>query len=181
MRNRSTRSSPPPTPTSASWPRCSDSVRAPWSVIIPKAGSRRVAGCARAMTADPPWDDYYGPGSPLARLVEANGQVAAPRRRSRHRHPDPLRREPGADVGQAAGPSPPPGATPRGPEVFVVDTLDDSNGIVDHPGEDYFITILTAYLQTGRARTSTVGQAHSELIVATEFVRFAIDWMLEHF
>ena len=33
-------------------------------------------------------------------------------------------------------------AAPRGPEIRVVECLDDSNGIVDWPGEDYFSVIL---------------------------------------
>ena len=94
-----------------------------------------------------PWDDYYGPGSPLERLVEAGGKVlrlgadpntvtlhplrGIPRRTCRdkrrvRRH----RRVRGAD----------------GPEMRVVECLDDSNGIVDWPGEDYFSVILADYL-----------------------------------
>ena len=45
----------------------------------------RGAG-ADALVRDVPWDDYYGPGSPLARLVERGGTVAPPRRRHQHRH-----------------------------------------------------------------------------------------------
>src|SRR3954468_2885920 len=33
---------------------------------------------AGALVADVPWDDYYGPGSPLARLVEHGGKVLRP-------------------------------------------------------------------------------------------------------
>ena len=38
----------------------------------------------------------------------------------------------------------------NGPEVRVVNCLDDSDGIVDVPGEDYFAVILREYLATGR-------------------------------
>ena len=131
--------------------------------------------------ADPPWDDYYGPGSALERLVEAGGRVlrlgADPdtvtlthyaealvdvpdkRRVRRHR--------------LVAGPD--------GPVVRVVDTLDDEHGIVDHPGEDHFITIHDDYLATGRARTGTVGQARAELLDAADYTEFAVDWMMSHF
>ena len=42
---------------------------------------------------------------------------------------------------------------PAGPTTRVVETFDDSAGIVDHPGEDYFAVITRAYLAEGRART----------------------------
>ena len=52
-----------------------------------------------------------------------------------------------------------------------------SYGIVDHPGEDYFATILQAYLATGRARTGRVGGATSELLDAADLVAFGQAWM----
>jgi aminoglycoside 3-N-acetyltransferase len=69
---------------------------------------------------------------------------------------------------------------PYGPEVRAVESLDDSDGIVDHPGDDYFATILRAYLATGRAATGTVGQASSELLDGPDLVTFAVAWMAEH-
>lgn len=127
-----------------------------------------------------PWDDYYGPGSPLERLARGGGRVLrlgadldtltlihyaeylAPvptkRRVRRHR--------------VVAGPG--------GPELRTVDSLDDDDGIVDHPGEDYFAVILRRYLATGRAATGFVGHATSELIDAADVVEFAVGWMAEH-
>ena len=132
---------------------------------------------AAELVADPPWDDYYGPGSLLERFVAHGGRVLrlgadldtvtllhyaeylAPvpdKRRVRRHHLVP-------------GPS--------GPEVRAVESLDDSDGIVDHPGEDYFATILRAYLATGRAATGTVGTARSELLDGPDLVAFAVAWM----
>ena len=68
-----------------------------------------------------------------------------------------------------------------GPEIRVVDCLDDSDGIVDYPGEDYFAVILREYLATGRASIGFVGRATSELIEAADVVEFAVAWMNEHF
>jgi aminoglycoside N3'-acetyltransferase len=135
---------------------------------------------AEGLVADVPWDDYYGPGSPLERLVEARGKVlrlgadpdtvtlihyaeqlvdiAGKRRVRRHRV---VR---GAD----------------GPQLRVIETFDDSDGIVDHPGEDYFITILREYLATGRAAIGVVGDAPSQLLDAGDLVTFSIAWMAEH-
>ena len=136
---------------------------------------------AAALTADPPWDDYFGPGSALERLLERDGKVlrlgadtdtmtllhhaeyltSLPHKRRARRH----------RLVQ----------TVAGPAVRVVDCLDDNHGIVDYPGdEDYFSAILRAYLKTGRARTGTVGGAASELIQARDMVPFAVRWMNTH-
>jgi aminoglycoside N3'-acetyltransferase len=134
-------------------------------------------GLAEALLADAPWDAYYGPGSPLAHLVELGGAVLrlgadpdtvtllhlaeylapveAKRRVRRHR--------------RVLGPT--------GPEIRTVECLDDSDGIVDWPGDDYFKTILEAYLATGRAREGPVGSARSELLDARDLTAFAVDWM----
>lgn len=135
---------------------------------------------AAALVADPPWHDYYGPGSALERLVKAQGkvlrlgadidtvtllhyaeflaQVPNKRRVVRHRK---VRR------GEAT-------------EIVPVETLDDSNGIVDFDGPDYFGLILQEYLQLGRARQGVVGSARSELLDAAALVPFASTWMTRH-
>jgi aminoglycoside N3'-acetyltransferase len=129
---------------------------------------------------DVPWDDYYGPGSPLERFVRADGRVLRlgadldtvtllhyaeylaplPSKRRVRRHRLVLGR--------------------NGPEVRVVNCLDDSDGIVDVPGEDYFAVILREYLATGRASAGIVGRATSELLEAADVVEFAVSWMAEH-
>jgi aminoglycoside N3'-acetyltransferase len=130
---------------------------------------------------DVPWDDYYGPDSPLERFVRAGGRVVrlgadpdtvtllhyaeylapVPSKRRVRRH----RIVNGDD----------------GPDLRVVECLDDDDGIVDYPGEDYFAVILREYLATGRAATGVVGAATSELIEAADIVEFAVRWMGEHF
>jgi len=134
-------------------------------------------GAARAFLKDAPWDDYYGPGSPLERLCRAGGKVLrlgadpdtvtmlhyaeylvdlpAKRRERRHR--------------RVMGPD--------GPVIRTVECLDDSNGLVDLPGEDYFARILKAYLAAGRGRRGRAGGAASELIEAADLVDFAVAWM----
>ena len=67
-----------------------------------------------------------------------------------------------------------------GPEIRHVDCLDDNEGIVDWPGEDYFAVILREYLSLGSASRGRVGRAQSELIVAQELVDFGVRWMAEH-
>jgi aminoglycoside N3'-acetyltransferase len=136
---------------------------------------------AAALVTDVPWDDYYGPGSPLARLVEADGKVLrlgadigtvtaihyaeyladvpAKRRVRRHRL---VRRS-------------------TGPVIVVVECLDDSDGIVTYPGPDYFGVILEDYLAAGHAGRGRVGNAASELLDAGDLVAFATRWMTERF
>lgn len=136
---------------------------------------------AQQLLADLPWNDYYGPGSVLERLVTLGGKVlrlgADPdtvtlmhyaeylvplesKRRVRRHH-------------RVLGPD--------GPTVRAVDSLDDSVGIVDYPGEDYFAVILGAYLSTGRGSIGKVGSATSELLDAADLVAFSVEWMAEHF
>ena len=135
---------------------------------------------AAQLVADVPWDDYYGPGSPLEGLVNANGQVLrigadtntvtllhyaeyladVPSKRRVRRH----RRV----------------ATPSGPEIRIVHCLDDSHGIVDWPGEDYFSVILRDYLGAHDVSRGFVGRAMSELISAPGLVTFATRWMTTH-
>jgi aminoglycoside N3'-acetyltransferase len=133
------------------------------------------------LVKDPPWDDYYGPGSALERLVDAGGKVlrlgadpdtvtlthyseylvpiAGKRRVRRHRLV----------------------VSEMGPSVRVVDSLDDSEGIIDYPGEDYFAVILKTYVALGSAAIGVVGNARGEFIDAVDFARFATDWMSAHF
>lgn len=135
---------------------------------------------AAAFVADVPWDDYYGPGSPLERLVEADGKVLrlgadtntvtlihyaehladlpAKRRVRRHRRV----------------------AAPGGPIVRTIECLDDSDGIVEWTGEDYFSLILRDYLDSRPVARGFVGGARSELVPARDLVSFAAAWMSRH-
>jgi aminoglycoside N3'-acetyltransferase len=65
--------------------------------------------------------------------------------------------------------------------VRPVECLDDSDGIVDYPGEDYFGVILREYLATGAGSRGSVGRAPSELLDTRDLVEFAVAWMATHF
>ena len=141
------------------------------------AASGRLAD---RLMEDAPWNDYYGPGSPLERLVDARGRVLrlgadidtvtllhyaeylAPvpskRRVRRHRMVD----------------------TDIGPQLRTVECLDDSDGIVEYDGDDYFAIIMRQYIASGRAATGVVGNATSELIDAADLVEFAVAWMADN-
>ena len=68
-------------------------------------------------------------------------------------------------------------ATEQGPSHVWVECLDDSDGIVEWRGEDYFALILKAHLKLGRHRSGSVGEAQSELIDASDIVLFGAHWM----
>lgn len=131
--------------------------------------------------SDVPWDDYYGPGSPLQRLVDAGGRV--------------LRL--GADIetvtllhyAEYLADLPSKRrvtrerliTTTHGSERRGIHCLDDQFGIVDWAGEDYFGLILLAYLSSHQARHGLIGRAPSELIDARDLTMFAVEWMETHF
>jgi len=136
---------------------------------------------AATLLSDVPWDDYYGPGSPLERFVEAGGRVLrlgadldtmTVLHYAEYLTPVPSKRRVRRHRMVTGG---------RGTELRVVECLNDETGIVEYPGEDYFAQILRAYLATGRARSGRVGKATSELIDGADIVRFGSDWMAEHF
>lgn len=132
---------------------------------------------AAELLQDQPWNDYYGPGSPLERLSDWGGKVlrlgADPDTVSLLHYAEYV-----ADLADkrrtrwtylVAG--------PEGPEQIWVACLDDLNGIADFAGEDYFAAILAAYLADGRGRTGPVGAAQAELLDAAGLVAFGARWM----
>lgn len=136
---------------------------------------------AAEFVSDVAWDDYYGPGSPLERLVQSHGKIVrlgadidtltllhyaeyfvpldTKRRARRYRRVQ----------------------TPSGPEIRIVSCLDDDAGIIDWTGDDYFGLILSAYLATGRATQGWVGGARSEVLDAADVCAFGIGWMTRAF
>lgn len=155
----------------------------PGTLVTDNPSGRFGASGYRALEllAEAPWDDYYGPGSPLDRFCHVGGRILRmganldtttvlhfaeyranlPHKRRVRRH----YRCQGA----------------HGPETRVVECLDDEHGIVDWPGEDYFAVILRDYLATGRAKRGLIGRASSELIEAGDLVDFGTDWMNARF
>ena len=137
---------------------------------------------ARMLLGEPlPWNDYYGPGSPLDRLVRARAKI--------------LRL--GADpdtvtllhLAEYLAEVPVKRRVVRHHKVVLPDCstairtvtcLDDTNGIVDWDGEDYFAVLLGDYLTRGRVAVGQVGGARSELIDAADLLNHGVSWMSEH-
>lgn len=139
----------------------------------------RGAHAARLM-ADPPWHDYYGPGSALQRLCAMGGRVlrlgADPETVTVLHYAEYL-----VDLPDKRRVCRTRKVLRDGVACIVdVQCLDDSDGIVDWP-VDYFGEIVRAYLKTGRASVGRVGGAHSELLDARDIVAFGVDWMARHF
>jgi aminoglycoside N3'-acetyltransferase len=133
---------------------------------------------AEALMADQPWHDYYGPGSPLEKLCQRGGRIlrlGADPDTVTALHlaeyladiPDKKRVRWDYVIAGADG----------APTHVWIDCLDDSEGIVDRQGEDYFTLILKAYLPLGRHREGPVGAARSELLDAADYVEFGARWM----
>lgn len=137
-------------------------------------------GRAREFLENVPWDDYYGPGSPLERLVEANGQVlrlgADPNTVTLTHYAEYLASLPHKRRVRRTRRV----RTATGTEIRTIECLDDSNGIVEYGGEDYFGLILHAYAQRGGVRRGPVADAVGEIIDARPFVEFAAHWMEAH-
>jgi len=127
---------------------------------------------------DLPWDDYYGPRSPLARLVAAGGKVlrlgADLNTLTLLHHAEYL-----ADVANKRRVVRHHKVL-RGGEGVVrsLSALDDSLGIAAYDG-DYFADLLSEYLASGRASRGRVGSAAAELLDGPDVVRFATLWMSE--
>ncbi|MED5369689.1 MAG: AAC(3) family N-acetyltransferase [Myxococcota bacterium] len=136
---------------------------------------------AEALVEEPPLDDYYGPGSPLERLVAVGGKVlrmgadedtttlfhhaeylaeVSDKRRTEHR----------VRVTSPAG----------GCREICVRCLDDEVGIRPWEGPDYFSLILRELLAAGLASQGRVGNAPSHCIPAAQGVAFAKAWMERH-
>lgn len=121
-----------------------------------------------------PLHDYYGPGSVLERLVNSNGSILRlganvdtvtlthyaeylanipNKRRVKRRY---IR----ADIGEQW-----------------IESLDDSDGIAEWTGGDYFPQILIDFVAEGNAKVGAVGNCLAELLDARLFVDFAVKWL----
>ncbi len=155
-----------------------------------------VGADAAALVADQPWDGMYGPGSPLDKLVQADGQVlllgaplesvtllhfaeavaAVPgKRQVSYRMPlregDPLS---GAVVWR------------QFTDLETGSDFDPTAEVLPYrqvvgEDEDAFATIVAAALRDGIGRSGAIGQATSYLLPARSLLAYATGWIEERF
>lgn len=147
------------------------------AVASANPGARIVAVGARAawLTADHPLDYGYGPGSPFAKLAGAGGKVlmlGAPLdTMTLIHHAEHL-----ADIPKRMLRKEVPFAADGGTLWRVIeefDTADPPEGFAD----DYFGTLIEAFLATGRGSRGKVGEAESVLVDAASMLAFAVEWI----
>ena len=146
----------------------------------PGASCAALGGRADWFTAEHALDYGYGPRSPFGKLVAANGKtmlVGAPLdTMTLLHHAEHLADIPHKRIRRYEAPILVDGKTVWRPfEEF--DTSNSPDGLP----EDYFATIVTAFLATGQGRRGTIGSAPSVLVNAPTIVAFAVDWLKRRF
>jgi aminoglycoside 3-N-acetyltransferase len=143
----------------------------------PGASVTALGAQAEWLTADHPLDYGYGPGSPLARLVEAGGKVlmlGAPLdTMTLLHHAEHLANLPEKRVIRVEVPF----ATSGGTVWRMIEEFDTSHPCVSGLPEDFIDRIVTAYLATGAGRQGRIGQASSVLVEAADILPFAVAWL----
>ena len=149
--------------------------------LNPGASMVAIGAHAEWLCNDHPMNYGYGPGSPLAKLVEIDGKVLLlgsdfdnvtilhyaehcaklPNKRIIQRTDQVLSGNTVVDV--------------------VVEEFDTGDSIVSAMPNDYFAQITQQFVNSGYAQTGLVGQANSVLLPAKDFVAFAIDKMEREF
>jgi aminoglycoside 3-N-acetyltransferase len=151
---------------------------------------RRMAAIGSAagwLTDDQPWDHGFGPGSPLAKLVEADGEVlllGAPLDRlTILHHAESLVDSPQKRLASHVIP------VRKGGQVIWRDVSDHdtSTAIGAFPYEravgdqDPFAVIGQLALDAGCGVSGLVGNAESHLFPAGPLVRFGVEWLSKEF
>jgi aminoglycoside 3-N-acetyltransferase len=146
----------------------------------PGASVAALGALAGWFTTDHPLDYGYGPGSPLAKLVEAGGKVAmigAPLdtmtllHHAEHLVDLPGKRVIHYEVPLATGPR---------VEWRTVEEFDTADPVVDGFADDYFARIVEDFLASGQGVRGHVGAADSVLVDAQAVCAFAVGWMEQH-
>lgn len=142
----------------------------------PGASCTALGGRAEWFVADHPLDYGYGPDSPFGKLVATGGKtllIGAPRdTMTLLHHAEQMADIPNRRPIHFEAPILVDGRTVwRWFEEF--DTATPPAGLP----EDYFGTIVSDFLDSGRGRTGSIGLAPSVLVRADEIVPFAIDWI----
>jgi aminoglycoside 3-N-acetyltransferase len=152
----------------------------------PEANVVAVGPRAAWLVSPHPYDDAFGAGTPLARLVEADGQVlmlGAPLETLTLFHPA----EALADVPSKRRVSYRMPVAENGSRVWrEFHDIDTSRGAFAYErvvptGVDAFAVIATEALEVGCGRSGKIGMSTSHLFDARPLVEFAVRWLERHF
>ncbi|WP_308820132.1 aminoglycoside 3-N-acetyltransferase [Pseudonocardia alni] len=139
-----------------------------------------LGGRSEWFTEGHPLDYGYGPGSPLAKLVEAGGKVAmigAPwDTMTLLHHAEHLADLPDKRVVRYEAPL----ATPSGTVWRTIEEFDTSRPVIDGFDDDYFATIVTSFVDSGRGVRGRVGAADTLVVGAAEMCAYAVQWMQDN-
>lgn len=147
----------------------------------PGASVAALGARADWFTAAHPLDYGYGEDSPWARLAQVHGKVlmlGAPLdTMTLLHHAEHLAAIPGKRVIRYRAP-----ILVDGRSVWrEFEEFDTSDPVVDGLPDDYFATIVEAFLAGGSGRRGRVGEARSVLVPAREMLAFAVDWLERRF
>lgn len=149
----------------------------------PDVSFAALGAAAGELTADHPWDDPHGPGSPLAHLVAHGGRVlmlGAPLdTMTLLHHAEALADAPGKRFVEYEQP-----ILMNGQRIWRrFRDIDSENGAFDYPavvvpeGQDPFEVIVQDMLAAGIGRKGKVGAAESHLFDAASVLDFATNWI----
>lgn len=137
-----------------------------------------IGAKAEWIIADHPIDYGYGPGSPLAKLVEANGKVlmlGAPLdTMTLLHHAEHLANVPAKRIKRAEVPY----LSASGIEWRMIEEFDTGDYLCPALDDrDYFTEIVESYLGMGKGARGPIGNAPSVLMDAGEIVSHAVEWL----
>jgi aminoglycoside 3-N-acetyltransferase len=143
----------------------------------PGASMAALGHRASWLTNNHPQDYGYGPGSPLAKLVECGGRVlmvGAPwDTMTLLHHAEHLARIPGKRVLRYEVPF----ATPTGTLWRWIEEYDTSEPVVDGLPANVFEQIVTAYVDGGGGTVGQVGAARTLLVDAVPMLAYGVRWL----
>jgi aminoglycoside 3-N-acetyltransferase len=151
----------------------------------PEAGVAAVGLLAEALTAEHPYDDAYGAGTPYARLVELGGQVAvlgAPLETvTLVHHAEAMAEVPGKRRVSYGMP-----VILDGERVWrTFSDIDTADGALPYERvlgeEDYIEHIARSALAAGKGRSGPVGEGTAYLFDARGLVEHAVGWIERNF
>ena len=143
----------------------------------PDSSFAAVGKLAEWITKDHPLQYGYGPGSPLAKLCEAKGQVLVLGSPvcdvTLLHHAEHMARVASKPVVRYKAPMLVDGRR----EWVEIEEYDTNRLIGDWEGESYFDIIPREFLAAGRGRSGKVGSAQSHLFDAHDLNQFAVGWL----